>query len=142
MKTCKDCDNKVESAYASFCIDCRVRKRKIAAKACKDKHQYHKQPKHRYAVYKRGAKIRGYSFDLTLEEFSSLWNKPCHYCNDPIDGIGLDRKENTIGYTIDNTVSCCADCNWMKNKLPYKDFIDKCIKISKCFTTGQSRLTS
>ncbi len=139
MKTCIDCNKQINN-HRKRCIDCMLIQRKITSKANKDKHQYHKLPKHRYAVYKRGAKIRGYSFDLTLEEFSSLWNTPCHYCNDPIDGIGIDRKDNSIGYTVDNTTSCCTNCNFMKGTLSHNTFINKCINISKCFTSGQSRL--
>ena len=63
-------------------------------------------------------------------------NKNCTYCGDNIPGIGLDRINNTIGYTIDNIASCCTTCNMMKHKLSHQEFINKCIKISKCFTDG------
>lgn len=130
MKVCKQCDKPVESSYATYCIDCKILKRRAVAKATKDKYQYHKQPKFRYATYKRGAKRRGYCFELTIEEFSSYWNTTCSYCNDTIKGIGLDRKDNTIGYTKDNVVACCTTCNMMKHTMSQKEFINKCKKIA------------
>jgi hypothetical protein len=133
MKTCADCGKQVESNYAKFCIDCKILKRKVVAKACKDKYQYHKQPKNRYAAYKRGAESRGYTFELTMEDFSNLWNKPCSYCNEIVPGIGIDRKDNNIGYTASNTISCCTTCNFMKGKLTYTQFVNKCLQISKVF---------
>lgn len=136
MKLCKECNKKVEGMYSIYCIDCKVIKRRITSKACREKYQYNKQPKFRYATYKRGAVRRKLEFDLTLEEFSSFWNTNCSYCNDPIEGIGLDRKDNNKGYTKDNIVACCTVCNWMKHKMTHDKFIEQCNKISKCFTTG------
>ncbi len=135
MKTCKDCDKPIESNYAVYCIDCKVIKRRATSKATRDKYQYHKQPKQRYATYRRGAERRGYAFELTVEEFTELWNKPCSYCNTPISGIGIDRKNNSIGYTIDNTIACCTTCNFMKGKLTHNEFVSKCVEIAKCFTS-------
>lgn len=133
MKTCIDCNKPTNSTKRIRCIDCNIIKRKAVTKANKDKYQYHKQPKFRYATYKRGAIKRGYSFELNVEEFSNLWNKPCHYCNDPIEGIGIDRKDNNIGYTVDNTTSCCTNCNWMKNNTNYNAFILQCNKVANNF---------
>jgi len=75
---------------------------------------YSKTPKGKYSRYKVGAKTRGYSFNLTFKEFKSYWQKDCSYCGDPIETIGLDRVDNTKGYSIDNIVSCCKVCNVMK----------------------------
>lgn len=138
MKTCVDCGNPTGSFtnHRIRCIDCKVKLRKITAKANKDKYQYHKQPKQRYATYRRGAERRGYAFELTVEEFTNLWNKHCSYCNAPISDIGIDRKDNSIGYTVDNTIACCTTCNFMKGKLNHDEFISKCVEIAKCFTGG------
>jgi hypothetical protein len=133
MKNCIDCNKPTNSTQRIRCVDCNVIKRKLTAKTNKDKYQYHKQPKYRYAVYKRGAENRGYSFELSVDEFSNLWNKPCHYCNVLIQGIGIDRKDNNIGYTVDNTVACCTDCNFMKHKTDYNQFINQCILIAENF---------
>lgn len=138
MRLCKDCGKPTgcPSNMRQRCVDCMVIQIKVSSKKCKDKYQYHKQPKHRYATYKRGAIRRGYTFDLTLEEFKLYWNTSCSYCNDTIIGIGLDRIDNSIGYNVNNIAPCCTTCNWMKHKLSHQEFIDKCIQIAKCFTTA------
>jgi hypothetical protein len=132
MKLCKDCGKPTGciSNKRQRCVDCLVIKRKQTQRDNKLKYQYHKQPKSRYASYKRGAEARGLSFDLTLEEFAKLWNKPCTYCAEPVEGIGIDRIDNSKGYTIDNTCSCCTICNMMKHKMSQEDFINKCKQIA------------
>jgi hypothetical protein len=36
--------------------------------------------------------------------------------------MGLDRKDNSGGYTPENTVPCCKDCNSLKsNTLSYDE---------------------
>jgi|688.fasta_scaffold848642_1 hypothetical protein len=133
MKTCKDCSNPTETNNSLRCISCKKALRVIVQKSCKTKYQYHKQPKTRYNVYKRGALRRGYSFNITIEQFNTFWDTSCHYCNEPIKGIGIDRIDNTIGYVHDNLISCCTLCNFMKHNTNYKEFIDRCIKISNNF---------
>ena len=130
MKTCIECGNPTETKRSSRCATCsKVFKSKVS-KLNRDKYQYHKQPRYRYYDYKKKALQRNLAFDITFEEFQDYWNKPCHYCNDLVDGIGIDRVDNEIGYVSGNTVSCCTTCNFMKRATPYAEFIDKCIKIS------------
>jgi len=77
-----------------------------------------------YRIYKRGATNRGYSFDLTFEQVTQLTNQPCHYCDllsSPRNGI--DRVDNTKGYSIDNVVPCCSVCNRAKMEMSYEDFL-------------------
>jgi hypothetical protein len=86
--------------------------------------------------YKRNATKRGYSFELTKEQFRKLTRQPCHYCSllpsqimvsrtfrEPYIYNGVDRKNNSIGYTIDNSVTCCGQCNKAKGTTNYEDFI-------------------
>jgi hypothetical protein len=77
----------------------------------------------RYSAYKNAAKARGFSFQLTKPEFLTLWGEPCHYCNTPIDGIGVDRVDSTQGYEVGNVVSCCVTCNRMKLDMSTQDFV-------------------
>lgn len=133
MKCCVDCNKPVESIYSKRCIDCKKVNRRKVAKANKDKYQYHKKPKYLYARYKRGAESRGFEFNLSLAQFEVLWNKECYYCKDNIDTIGIDRKDNTIGYTESNVVACCTACNFMKHTMLDTEFIQKCIKIAQVF---------
>ena len=90
-------------------------------------------PKGRFIVYRNRAKHRKIAFDLTLEIFNEYWQKPCYYCGNKIDTIGLDRINNDIGYLEDNIVSCCRECNIMKRAMTQKHFINQCKKISNRF---------
>ncbi len=64
--------------------------------------------------------------DLTYEQFLEFTQiVQCSYCRFPIkwtchsskgepSGYYLDRKDNNIGYTKDNCIVCCGDCNHIK----------------------------
>ncbi|GAG94020.1 unnamed protein product, partial [marine sediment metagenome] len=43
--------------------------------------------------------------------------------------IGIDRKNNNIGYTIKNSVPCCWPCNKFKRAIDSKYFLYMCKKI-------------
>jgi len=83
----------------------------------------------KFLQYKKNAKFRNIPFELTEIQFMTFWQKPCYYCNSPIPTIGLDRVDNTKGYTMDNVVSCCKVCNLMKRNLPLDIFIEQCQRI-------------
>ena len=36
---------------------------------------------------------------------------------------GVDRVNNDLGYTIENSVTCCSLCNYMKRGMSLSDFI-------------------
>jgi hypothetical protein len=79
-----------------------------------------KSPTGRYNRGKRQANERGLDFSITLEEYSIKITQPCYYCKNQLykkstRGVGLDRLNSNIGYTNDNTVSCCYVCNTIKN---------------------------
>ncbi len=121
MKTCTDCgeqkglnqfyrrkDVRYRDGYQSYCIECcKLRK----------KHWYEKtkfNPSVRFKNLKASSKSRSISLTLTLEEYSSLVKQPCHYCESSLEkhiGIGLDRKDNNLGYTPTNSLPCCTECN-------------------------------
>ena len=71
-------------------------------------------PKGKFSAYKASAKERDIPFDLTFEEFSTFWQKPCVYSGHEIATIGLDRIDSSKGYTIDNVLPCCSICNIIK----------------------------
>jgi hypothetical protein len=91
---------------------------------------YKQSAKGKIQTYKRGAKKRGLLFELTLDYFKENWNKNCYYCGEVINGIGLDRVDNSIGYIKENIVNCCPMCNRMKHAFYLKDFLIKCEKIT------------
>lgn len=80
-----------------------------------------------YCFYRFSAKKRGYSFNLSVEEFEELTRKKCFYCNEK--GGGVDRKVNSIGYEYKNCVPCCKRCNFFKKDMDIKDFINLIKKI-------------
>lgn len=90
-----------------------------------------------FGNYKRGAVKRGLSFELPFKKFVSLLNGNCHYCNYPpkqkfkktgaLYGCvynGVDRVDNSTGYTLDNSVTCCKFCNFAKSKGTREEFYD------------------
>lgn len=90
-----------------------------------------------FTSYFKGAQERNLDFKLSLKDFNSLINSPCSYCSTSIDtelyngSGGIDRKNNLIGYTKINSVSCCKTCNYLKHTQSDSDFIKKCAIISK-----------
>ena len=90
---------------------------------------YRKTLEECFRIYKRNAKVRGIEFNINLNEFKSFWQNPCNYCGTNIETIGLDRIDSSMGYFLDNIVSCCTICNKMKMTLPKDIFIEHCRKI-------------
>jgi len=82
--------------------------------------------------YSRSANDRGYKFNLSVEQFEKITQQNCYYCDSEpsmeIKGLkfnGVDRKINSHGYTIVNSVSCCGTCNKMKGSLNALEFGEK-----------------
>jgi len=86
--------------------------------------------------YKGGASERGYAWELSEEEFDKLTSADCYYCGSPPSTTrrtrsgrhefvynGIDRVDNTLGYTPDNVVTCCYICNRAKGVTPPDDFM-------------------
>lgn len=80
-----------------------------------------------YASYKLNcAEGRGHVFELTLKEFKEITSSNCFYCNKQPSQKknskisfymynGIDRVNNNLGYTTDNCVAACKDCNSLKS---------------------------
>lgn len=90
-----------------------------------------------YKEYITGAIERGYSIEIQFEDFKDLVLKPCYYCKiikeNEINGV--DRVDNSKGYSKDNCVPCCSVCNRMKLIYHPSFFITKCKLISKTIST-------
>lgn len=69
-------------------------------------------------------------FSMNKELFISWYREQplkCHYCNRGQEALnfrlGLDRKDSTKGYSVDNIVLCCYPCNTAKNDIfTYEEF--------------------
>lgn len=73
----------------------------------------------RYHHLRGLAKKRNITVKLTKEQYIALAALPCTYCGGPLPfhGHGLDRADNTEGYTPENCVPCCTLCNKVKADL-------------------------
>lgn len=123
--SCKKCNYSYKKKYSQSHKEYYNQKQK----------EFYITPKGQYNSYKQAAKHRNHEFKLTLEEFMEFWQKPCFYCNDEIETIGLDRLNNTIGYIKYNLISCCTICNRMKYIHSAEEFLKKCKQIVENFNT-------
>lgn len=101
-------------------------------------------PTYEYAIakvldhYRYAAAKRGLSFDLTRQQALAFMAMDCHYCGRPPSNLckehlegagafsynGIDRSDNTKGYTLSNCVPCRGICNKAKGRIPPAKFRD------------------
>jgi hypothetical protein len=92
--------------------------------------------------YKQAAKSRRLEWELSEKEFRVLTSSPCYftgrlptYESRAISGEvylynGIDRLDNTAGYTLKNCVPCHGKINNMKKTLPAEEFIQLCREVA------------
>lgn len=131
----------LKSGHSKGCKNCSARERSL---------EYGRAAKNRlFSEYKRGARDRGYCFDLSFEKFVEICEQNCVYCNTPPYKIkqpgicyqsgnwtynGIDRIDNEDGYTESNCVACCTICNWMKMDTNKDEFLEHIKKIDQWTT--------
>jgi hypothetical protein len=100
-----------------------------------------------FANYRcRSARI-GVEFAISRRYFKHLTKSNCFYCGSPPSNLryyrrvhtirnykpylfnGVDRVDNTKGYSESNAVACCKKCNQMKNKYTMTEYIEHCRKV-------------
>lgn len=96
-----------------------------------------------YKEYIQSAFKRGYSIEIQFDDFKELVLKPCYYCKSLKENEvnGIDRVDNSNGYTKENCVPCCSTCNRMKLIYHPSFFITKCKIISKIITVPENFFT-
>lgn len=102
-----------------------------------------------YGNHKRRGVFENLDY-LSKEEWLNIVKQNCHYCNGmeiktrirsyfkhsakflkedveryKVNIVGVDRKDSSKGYTIENSLPCCAVCNRMKMELSYDDYLKK-----------------
>lgn len=96
-----------------------------------------------FSNYKNKCGYKNIPFNLTKEEFKFLTQQECYYCGDMpylvlyhckghssnFIANGIDRLDSSLGYTLENCVSCCKYCNYAKRDRNYPDFISHIDKI-------------
>ena len=114
------CSEREKMRVNADCIECKNEKRgeyrRRKTRGLSNNARYERSPNRRYSSARGLAKRRGYEFSLSKTEFLALISLPCHYCGGalPVTRGGLDRVDNSKGYTFDNVVPCCSDCNRIK----------------------------
>jgi len=88
--------------------------------------------------YVHGAERRGLSWGLSKADFFKLTSADCFYCGAaPGNTVkptrlesdflffynGVDRKDNALGYELDNCVTACSICNHAKHTMSVDDFL-------------------
>jgi len=91
-----------------------------------------------FSQYRTRAARKDYGFSLTDAHFRELIDGNCHYCGAKPGNVyrrghkssaaytynGIDRVDNSLGYTADNVVSCCGICNKAKNTMGLVEFYE------------------
>ena len=94
-----------------------------------------------YYDYVRGAKKRGFEWQVTKQEFRDFVGNNCFYCGaEPSQSYGtkgskvcfiyngIDRVDSARGYVLDNVVPCCRICNFAKQDKTQGEFKDWLIR--------------
>lgn len=91
-----------------------------------------------FREYRKGAIKRNLEFSLPQLDFFKLLETNCNYCGHPpilmgghcymdksippLKRNGVDRKDTTLGYTLENCVACCSKCNYAKHIMLEEEF--------------------
>lgn len=106
-------------------------KKEIKKYKRKNHKKYRLTPNCIYSILRYNAKHRNIKFNITKIDFIAWYNKKekkCYYCKRTLleikedkrelnkfkNRLTIDRKNNKIGYTLDNMVLACHRCNAIK----------------------------
>jgi len=134
-KTMTEITEGFRSDTVKRCKECYTKLKEVEEKRERDQRDYNKERKanilSHYNEYLKGAIKKNLQFELDANEFESLVNSHCHYCDDYHEErvIGIDRIDSSKGYLMNNVVPCCAICNRMKSDLEKNDFLNHIHKI-------------
>jgi hypothetical protein len=123
--TCKECEGSEICGHRrrrSVCVDC-----KGGAVCEHDRQRYNCSicnPRGAFRGYERSSLKRDLTFELSLDDFKTLVAQPCLYCGDCSRPRGIDRWDNEIGYTADNSRPCCWSCNELKGAVSGPTFLE------------------
>lgn len=101
-----------------------------------------------FSTYSAGAERRGIPFDMSFDMFKEVTSSECFYCGacpteeygpfrrkgeSGVKLMGIDRVDNSVGYTDDSVVPCCTICNLMKRDLTVDEFVGRAAVIAARF---------
>lgn len=128
-----DCGNTVETALINAKSCGCLQKEMVSERSKKEFGFAAKNEVWNY--YKRNAQTRNLEWSLSKDQFNKLVQDSCFYCNINAEDLwetasgssfvrsGIDRFDNSKGYTIENCVSCCKICNRAKGSMPGEMFL-------------------
>lgn len=73
--------------------------------------------------YIQSARKRNLLWELNIQQFLGLILNECFYCGQ-FPANGIDRKDNSQGYLLKNSVSCCSQCNYSKRQQTEIEFLN------------------
>ena len=92
-----------------------------------------------FSDYKSRSFRRQLDFMLLYEDFYKITSHNCYICGKKPSNEhknGIDRFDNSIGYTKENCRSCCGGCNYMKRNYTYDDMMEKFQKIHRNYSSN------
>lgn len=87
-----------------------------------------------YNEYTKRAIENEWSFELSENNFFEIIKNSCYLCgkeNTNIHNNGIDRINNSLHYTLNNCLACCAVCNYIKNNYELSQLLKKMSEICK-----------
>jgi len=89
---------------------------------------------------RRNARRKNIKWCLSFDQFKSLCTQNCVYCSaapaikvrsgKTLFRNSIDRINNDLDYTTENSAPCCSMCNFMKSSMPPDKFIEHCVRIA------------
>lgn len=86
------------------------------------------------SIYQYNAKKRNLHWEIDNEHARNLFSSNCYFCGLEPSNVykntyykqqynGIDRLNNSLGYTKENTVACCKICNHAKHTMDEQAFM-------------------
>lgn len=131
-----------EALTTGYCRSCGCLAREMTAARSRKPDTYFRAV---MKTYVRNAANRGIPFELSPEEFREIIKRPCFFCgveasrkystattsnqSDSFPHNGVDRFDNSKGYTVENSVPCCTQCNRMKHAMSASEFMSHITRV-------------
>jgi hypothetical protein len=93
-----------------------------------------------YASYRSRAEKKELEFALSNDDYKTIVKQDCYLCgkkSTETNTNGIDRIDNAIGYTLENSKACCKECNHMKNSYALEDLLAKIDSIQNTWSNKE-----
>jgi len=126
---CKTCDNAARGKRPLSKLSDEAQKRKRAwikrnaVKQSRERALGINIAKYIYWDSRRDDNKRGFKNDLTKEHIADQIAKGCSYCGETELRMTMDRINNDVGHTMENTLPACIRCNYTRRNMPYEAWV-------------------